>query len=584
MDNLNKEEEIRKNKYIVLTGVIISIFLLFISFYNIFFIYNGKEGENSDVSNHKEILKKDCDIITTSKEKIIILGEKEKVSTEIIKNQLINSKENYGIYDKVSQIEGDLSNSQIIIIDGSELKTIASKEELNTLLDKGVHIIFSSLPDRSIIENYDLKEVMGIDKIDENVSQKGIRFLDGFMLGGLMEYEDFNYDVPYVTPSSTTKVFVCGIVEEEDKSNEELPPLIWRNVYKGSKIFIVNGPFFESNVGYGILSSIVSQIHEDYIYPIVNANAITINGFPSFSDENKDKLEELYGMNQALLQQDVIFPTLLSLCEKNKLTLSCFLTDKYTASSTVNMNLRAFNNYKNEILKMGGEIGVSALNDINEGINVFNNKLEAMEIKSILAKNKSRTELTEVVNKNKGLSSVEAIVGSWEDGQATTEFLTDKAVFIPITMDGINISDEDMLSFYSAVTSMGLIVQNLDLKDIIYPKSEDYDWVKVSKEYGNYINSYRYKFHMIESENINETGYKIKNFILCNPEINYEENKISIKNEKQVSDNYYILRTEKKVESISSGEVTKIEDDVYLIKTSTKEVDIKLKYSEEWKY
>ena len=154
--------------------------------------------------------------------------------------------------------------------------------------------------------------------------------------------------------------------------------------------------------------------------------------------------------------------------------------------------------------------------------------------------------------------------------------MDDKTVYIPRTLDGIEVSGQEKLEFISSVTAFGAIVQNLNIEEIVTFKGEEELWTSASKTYMKFIDGYRERFNFLEDKNITETTDSVKLFLNTSPKIYIGEDRIEIKSDRWDGQTHYILRTDKRIDSIENGKAELIEEGAYLITIDDRQVDIKI--------
>lgn len=497
---------------------------------------------------------------------LIITEDDNSESIQIIKESLKKDKISYIIKSKLEDINtNELNTVEFIIVDGSNFDNIYSKDMISLFIEKGKHIIFTSIPN-IVYNNNDLQNIMGIKEITTPMKQEGIKFLSGFMLGGLLEFPQLSYNIPKVELHSTTKTYVIG----EDKSS-----IIWRNIYNGSEIYVINGPFMTTNAGYGIMSAIMAQIYPDYIYPIINTKVFTYSGFPYISDENTKELKKTYNRNAMQLQNDILIPDILSINKSRNLIPSCFIANN-KIDNIRNNYIKQVRNYERDINKLGGELGIVYSGDLQEDIEYLNHIASNGKINSLMLvkdEHQSVKELFQIEN----TEWINSVLGSWYINNGSFEFINENTVYIPITIGNTDYSDLATLEFYSGVTAYGAIIHNLNIEKVVYSKDSNDNWMKVSQNYIKFIDSYREKFKMIKARNISDTTQLIKKFVVNSPYIDYYNDKIVISFKKWYGESYYILRTDKKISSISNGHIEKIEEGAYLVTIKDQDVIINLK-------
>ena len=412
-----------------------------------------------------------------------------------------------------------------VIICGDKEGTALSEMQREELVEKGIHIIYTQMPGAEGIRENHLESLLGIYKMNGMLKQQGMRFTDEVFLGGILDLEEIEYPLEDVELEPTCKIYAYGLkgLDGEDvKRNEELPPIMWRNRVGESKIFVVNGKFFEENKGYGILTAILTQIYGDYLYPVANASVMIYDSIPYEGVANEELIKKLYSRDSLRFQTDILMPNLVSTCKR----LDIVPTFYTSADST----MPEMDYFERSVLDLQGEL--------------------------IYLEN----------------ASVKAIDISNPEGR-----IWNKYPDIPVIVTGFKKNDDDMTKLYSIGSTFGVVVHKVDVSKIINPESEDVNWVKVSKDYSEYIAYYQEDFGAFESMTAQEASIRYMEYRLMEPHISYRENDIEVEIEHMPEKVSFLLRTEKEIEEASGCEYMKLCDGAYLIETEQNHISISLK-------
>lgn len=454
-----------------------------------------------------------------------------------------------------------------LIVDGKNLKTKEDLMEIEKAIDLDRPVIFSSLPREKYIKEHKLQELLGIGEIIGQKTQKNLNLVPGFMLGGLHEFEDISYSILEIEPLFSTKIY--GFSRE--KGDKDVP-VIWRNIYDESEIYIVNGPFMETDASHGIISAFMSQIHQDYIYPVVNTRFMTYEGLPYISYENKERLEKTYTRDAMKFQHDILFPDTFSINKRRGFILNGYLTlgfENIDIEAIDDFSIRQIRGYKKQIYTDGGEMGIRYSEAMEKHRHIYDKIFENHPIKSISI-GEDIEDLEKIIA---GWNSLESVVGPFGEGKAF-KYLDKKTVYIPRTLNAIEADGQEKFEFISSITAFGAIVQNLKLEDIVIFKGDEELWTSTSKAYMKFIDDYRERFGFLEDRNITQTADAVRLFLNSRPEIHISEDKIEIKSDRWDGQTHYILRTDKEIDSIENGKAELIEEGAYLITIDDKQVDI----------
>lgn len=214
--------------------------------------------------------------------------------------------------------------------------SVLTEEEipyLQNMTANGIHLFFTSLPDAAFLSSHaDLMDLLGIQEVRaEETALSGVRLYNGFLLGGERVYEaekkeeqekqDLTLTVPWYVTGAGTETYMNGLFPEEEMkalpeetTDELLPALIWRHSIGSSRVFAVAGDYMEDRqIGIGLLSAALSRTSSYAIYPVINAQEVTLISFPTAANENEEVMRQVYGRNMLQAESRLVLPRIESL-------------------------------------------------------------------------------------------------------------------------------------------------------------------------------------------------------------------------------------------------------------------------------
>ena len=129
-------------------------------------------------------------------------------------------------------------------------------------------------------------------------------------------------------------------------------------MYRGS-IFAVVGDYLKDGTASGILDGMLTEASEYSIYPIVNAQNLSIVNFPGFADENNAEMMELYSQSVTGVGRDVIWPTLISIVEHSDLKMTCFIQPQADYKDGIEPDSEFLEFYLKQFKEQSAEAGLS---------------------------------------------------------------------------------------------------------------------------------------------------------------------------------------------------------------------------------
>lgn len=566
-EQVKEETQIDTQTYMGLASIIVLLFVLMFIITNLD-NYIRESKDNIETSEYKDLeRKKEIDVI-----------ERENISDSFnlvvekgykVEDALKQAKIPYKVSRSLKDIKSFQDN---LILDGSMIKDQEDFDIVKKFISEEKNIIFLSTPKVKYFAEFDLRDILGINSLYGEIDQDELNITPGFMLGGMHELEKLPYKALNVDLLYSTKVYAYG--------KDDLP-IIWRNTNENSGIYVVNGPFMEGNASYGILSSIMSEIYEDYIYPVVNARFMAYEGFPFISNENKENLNSLYNRGAMKFQYDILMPNILTLNSRRNFIGNGYFSLGFKDNSIENINahrIKQVNNIRDQIYTSGGDVNLRYTGDLKRDKKAYEKIFKDEKIKSLMVDEKPK-DLRELV---KSIEALESVVGPWGEDD-TFKYINDKVVYIPTTASGSSFNSQDKLQFLSGVTAFGAVVQSLSLEELVLNDGDKENWTGISKTYSRFLDDYRERFEFLKSRNTASTTRAVKAYKNSNPTIETKEDKIGLTFKKWNGPTYFILRTDKEVVSIAGGEAQIIEENAYLLTVNEKNVDIGLKRSENTK-
>ena len=266
---------ISRRNYFTITAIMLVVFFMF-QFTNV--VLEGWKGyeENAYAQDREGLTgqgsayeQKTAEGAKDSREKVVYIGEPDGDSGNIVYNWVEYTKRVLESYSTLEEYKGDDHLPKMLVIDAKHLDWEEESicKQLKEYVEKGVTIIFGSLPDVSVIKsNQTLMNLLGITNVrQEKTTAEGIQLYEGFLLGGKIVYQvgdekenekkqDMELTFPWYSLTSDTKMYMCGIPKEEMDA-KDYPPVIWKKNFDKAQVFAVNGGYMDDIAGLGLLSA-----------------------------------------------------------------------------------------------------------------------------------------------------------------------------------------------------------------------------------------------------------------------------------------------------------------------------------------
>lgn len=532
---------------------------------------------------------------------VTYIGNSNQPTQDIVSEWVTYTKRNIACFPTLEAYQADETIrdvSNMLIIDPTSIDW-NSESMLNTLdecLEKGVSLIFSGLPELSIIQsNKRVRDLLGIKEVyEEKVEVDGFYLREGFLLGGSTFYlkkqadnqeenpgsKAFPVDttLPWLLPASGSKVYMQGIFqdpqkEDSDDESENNPILIWRHRQGNGYVFVENGNFLSNQVGIGLLSAMAAEINSYELYPIVNAQTLVLTGFPALTDENSEVINEIYSRSIKQVQQELMWPSISEILRRYKYKATCMVAPQYEYSEDEKPDEKLLKYYLKMFAEQAIETGLDQLSDSNisllekldEDEQFFQEALDGYPIVSFYARDLEDEQIIQGAQ-SKVLSSTRTVIRDYEEKVAPVEFLAENVTAQSVICDGFDWTYESDFLVRSMQTALGYLNINCDLSQITYPQNETSTWDHLSGFLASTLTLYGELYPEFSKLASAQGDERIRQFLSMNFNQSRTGNEIEINIESFNDKAWFILRTHNEaIQEIEGGNFTELEKDAYLI-------------------
>lgn len=480
---------------------------------------------------------------------------------------------------------------KVLFIDSQAVDFDRETQALSKLAEAGVPLIFCSLPEASVIEENELlQELLGIEEIKESpASLEGIWLFDGFLLGGDAVYRaenqeeskplDLELQTPWYITGAGTKIYMEGILE--GSSPEEAPALLWRNNYKGTMVFAVNGSYLEDETGLGILSGFLYELEPYSLYPVINARNMLVADYPGFAEENRETISGIYSRSLSGLFQDIVWPGLTAMSEREGLKLTCFFTPQYDYEDEEEPVFGNYDFYLRQMKEMGAEAGKSL--ECRGGI-----PLEEKLVKDELFWQQTGSEyrfgafyggkqiskeLEQAVSEGKTEDLRTIACGAGE--HPPVSYLNDQVTLQCVTGYGDDFSYSQDLKTRSLETALGYSTLLIDMERVVWPESEEDRWENYFTEVSGNVAAYWREKERFDHTALSESDARVRSFLNLEYEEERQGEQVVLHTANTGKEAYFVLRTHgEEIKEMSGGQYRKLEENAFLLQVPPEETVI----------
>ena len=558
-----------------------------------------KQNDGKNVWKNEEL--DPASVGTTDRRYVLFVGDSSSDMAEAVSRWCTYAKWDISKCSSMEKFkENDKNLPGMLILESEKYALDDNLKKIEELEQKGVIIVFGCLEDpKNIEKNQELQDFLGIYKI---VSQKteltGAKLFEGLLLGGEVIYEtpedkderdrqDLQLNVPWYQVGSGTKTYMVGLLDQskqkETVENEELPTLIWRNGIRNGSIFCVVGDYMKDSTALGLLDGMVAEASSYYIYPVVNAQNLSMINFPVFVDENNEQMMELYSQSITGMTRDIMWPSLISIVEKGGLKMTCFMQPQTNYEDGIEPTSKDLVFYLKQMKEQNAEAGLSMQYKnaeslrykLNQDAEFFRKADSNYKYGAAYTEEKDLDTVKALMN-TELMKNVSTLVCEYTEDEPVISYCTDSVTLQSVTSDGMNYTYSDDIRMRSIQSSLGYTNVMLNMQKIFWPERKKDRWQIMQKRFSSNLLTYWKNFTGFDSTTLSESNTRTRTFLNLDFLETRTDDEIILKTSE--SGSWFILRTHgEEIEEIEGGTQKKLEDNVYLIQAQDTTVKIQVK-------
>lgn len=524
-----------------------------------------------------------------------IIGSESNFEANLAAEWCLYQKRSYARFDDLQEFYTNIStNCKLLIVNSIVIDTADDISVLEQACDWKVHIVLTSIPDTELIKrSKKLRNLLGIHSIkSDTFKTNGTTLFEGFLLGGKTSYKKLKMMIPYFKLKSGIKTYIVGDVKNQEKKkikNEDLPPILWRYHTGKNFVFVVNADFFSDHTGIGMLTAMLSEMDDYLIYPIINAQSVICQNYPYLSNENTDKISEKYYYETQSLSQNVLWPDTVSILSATDEKFTGMIAPKFEYSNTfegISSNTISF--YYKQAEQISGELGLSG--DQMEGSSFYETKIKydtkifKQKVPSYIFTIFSPGKMPESIyepylngKKDSILANIRTLViGKENQEKPLLSFYNENILSMANTINGFTHKDEEDLYLRSVETALGYCSTYLDFSQVYYPTADSTDWTRLSKNLSRFLQTYWAEFRKgFRHTTVSEADTSARRFLALNYTTHRQDDTINLSiSHFQKKASFIIRLSNEKITELSGGSYKEMEDNIYVINASSKNVII----------
>lgn len=418
---------------------------------------------------------------------------------------------------------------EVVIIDGRYIDVDRDLPAMQELTQKGVHLIFAKMPHiTTMTSSPEFCEFLGIRSVrNREVLVEGVHLFDGFLLGGERIYatdmndtveQDLEMVVHWYMLDGGTKTYIMGMLDENEYKNENMPAILWRKSVGNARVFCVNANYMTNMYGIGFLSAMMAEVDSYEIYPIVNAQCMTVAEFSGFAEDNSEELESLYSCTQPALYESVVWPSLIAIAEKTGARISLMAAPQLDYSDDNEPQGEILPRYMTLVKEQYGELGVSMgrVSDTSmEGKLSRDYAFYAENAGDYSFISMYTDDLKEVMAGpwKRYFPQLRTVVTAPDDEEPIVDYLDRTMVMQRGTAYAKDHTYAANLSIMGYETALGYSNVVLDMKDVSYPEDEEDHWQNLSRELSRNLTTYWQDYEAFTQTTLTESDARVRKFL-----------------------------------------------------------------------
>lgn len=520
-----------------------------------------------------------------------LIGSTDSGAGNIVSQWCTYAKRTLTCFDSLEEyLQAESIDAQVLCIDPSCLSLPSDEVGLTELTERNLTIVFCSLPDMdTVMRSPALCALLGIENsVQKETGLTGIYLYDGFLLGGEALYGqntgmDVDMKIPWYKLENGTKVYITGLTQsaKHDEGQENRPAILWRNNEGRARIFAVNGDLMQDETGFGLLEGMLAESSSYLLYPVVNAQNLTVADYPSFATENTEELQSIYASSHRLLLQNTVWQSLLAVSERSGFKMTCFLTTQLR-SAEAPPQIEDLEYYMRQLGEGRGEAGRSADGSGADSL------VSQWERDSAFFQEAGNSYTHTAAYTGKDASGFLSIAASDEAADIRTiasddsvpllSFLTDDITCQGITHHADQYGCREDLKNRSIQTALAYTNILLDLRRVTWPESNDDHWENYSREVLGNIETWWKPYSQFNKTTVTESDSSLRNFFALNYEDWREEDRITLEVSGREGTVSFLLHThDQEVRSVTGGTAARLEKDIWLLSVQEDTVQIELR-------
>ena len=492
-----------------------------------------------------------------------------------------------------------LTGASIVLVGRMEYGADAL-QALDAYAQTGVTLIFTRLPDyQTLAGDAALADFFGIGACVEPAREvDGLKVFSGFFLSKERIYsagdfygekDDTRFSIPYYTLRTGYEGYMVGLLDDQDAlgiSDEKLPTLLWRTYTGTSQVCAVNTDLFDGERMLGVLTAFVSAAGDWTLYPVVNARAILMTGFPFLSNENSEAMRQRYSRDTLGFERDIAWPNVVKVFRNYGAVPNFFVSPEFDYAGSADPVADDLTMYLRQIQSLSGTIGLSFTQTsglplagvAHKAQAFFGSALPDFRLYTAFAGafTDAQWQSYLAAGPDEMLGELSLLLFPSREGRALFTFLNNDVLTALMTDDGFTHETMDDLQLISLMTALGYSAQQVDMRRALLPAGDGDDWSSLSVAWSKGDTYFR-DFEAFTSASAYELDARVRRMLGANYTCVRSGDTLRVSLSAFDGEYWFVLRLHgETVSTVNGGEATRLPGSAWLIRLDQADATIEL--------
>ncbi|TYP68635.1 DUF2194 domain-containing protein [Paenibacillus methanolicus] len=436
-------------------------------------------------------------------------------------------------------------------------------------------------------------------KLEQNVliGEKDLLIADEFIINTVMDVE--------LDPNSRLLM-----------STAEGVPLMWDHVYGKGKFMVFNGTMLQEKINRGLIAGGISLLLPDFIYPIFDAKVMYIDDFPAPIGQTVDAaIYKEFRLDRPAFFKQIWWPDMLKTAKRHTIKYTAVLIESYNDKVTPpfeapnDADEEGLISFGREVIKSGGEIGLHGYNHqslvLDQAVSdefgyqawANTNDMQNSIQEAIQFTKRSFPSYTMLgyvppsnVLSSEGRQTIKqawpelAVISSLYAEDITGlsyvqefELAKDGVLEMPRITSGYFEQAFERWAEASTMTTLGFYSHFIHPDDLLSPeRSNNMNWEQLLEEYDHLLARVEKTYPWLTPKTSTEAAIGVKRTLQAQVEWEQDSGKITGRVHDFENELSFVLRSDKKIGSLSGCTVKKIDAGTYLVVASKANFTIEL--------